>query len=233
MMNKRKLAALLLAAMTALTVTACAMSDTASQQETKAAAQQTKLVVDADASASIKGAAVPEAKTDGQSRVAVVYFSEPEAAQKYDVQGATQYVAQAIQERTGADIFRIERQADYPTAHDALTEQAKTERDQGVHPAIKDTIGDLSRYDTIFLGYPIWWYDAPMPVYSFFDKYDLSGKNVYVFVTHGGSGLTGTVERLQAAEPGAKFSRDAFAIYRTDITSASPIYAWLGNLGYK
>lgn len=232
-MNKRKLAALLLAAMTALTVTACAMSDTASQQETKAAAQQTKLVVDADASASIKGAAVPEAKTDGQSRVAVVYFSEPEAAQKYDVQGATQYVAQAIQERTGADIFRIERQADYPTAHDALTEQAKTERDQGVHPAIKDTIGDLSRYDTIFLGYPIWWYDAPMPVYSFLDKYDLSGKNVYVFVTHGGSGLTGTVERLQAAEPGAKFSRDAFAIYRTDIASASPIYAWLGNLGYK
>lgn len=231
-MNRRKLAALLLAAMTALTVTACATSDTASQQETKAA-QQTKLVVDADASASIKGAAVPEAKTDGQSRVAVVYFSEPEAAQKYDVQGATQYVAQAIQERTGADIFRIERQADYPTAHDALTEQAKTERDQGVHPAIKDTIGDLSRYDTIFLGYPIWWYDAPMPVYSFLDKYDLSGKNVYVFVTHGGSGLTGTVERLQAAEPGAKFSRDAFAIYRTDITSASPIYAWLGNLGYK
>lgn len=225
-MNRRKLAALLLAAMTALTVTACATSDTASQQETKP-------VVDADASASIKGAAVPEAKTDGQSRVAVVYFSEPEAAQKYDVQGATQYVAQVIQERTGADIFRIERQAAYPADHEALTEQAKAERDQGVHPAIRDTIGDLSRYDTIFLGYPIWWYDAPMPVYSFLDEYDLSGKDVCVFVTHGGSGLTGTVERLQAAEPGAKFSRDAFAIYRTDITSASPVYAWLGNLGYK
>lgn len=225
-MNRRKLAALLLAAMTALTVTACATSDTASQQETKP-------VVDADASASIKGAAVPEAKAGGQSRVAVVYFSEPEAAQKYDVQGATQYVAQVIQERTGADIFRIERQAAYPADHEALTEQAKAERDQGVHPAIRDTIGDLSRYDTIFLGYPICWYDAPMPVYSFLDEYDLSGKDVCVFVTHGGSGLTGTVERLQAAEPGAKFSRDAFAIYRTDITSASPVYAWLGNLGYK
>ena len=96
-MNKRKLAALLLAAMTALTVTACATSDTASQQETKPAAQQTKPVVDADASASIKGAAVPEAKSGGQSRVAVVYFSEPETAQKYDVQGSTQYVAQVIQ----------------------------------------------------------------------------------------------------------------------------------------
>lgn len=170
---------------------------------------------------------------DGLRHVAVVYFSEPEAAQKYDVQGATQYVAQVIQERTGADIFCIERQTAYPADHEALTEQAKAERDQGVHPAIRDTIGDLSRYDTIFLGYPIWWYDAPMPVYSFLDEYDLSGKDVCVFVTHGGSGLTGTVERLQAAEPGAKFSRDAFAIYRTDITSASPVYAWLGNLGYK
>ena len=229
-MNRRKLAALLLAAVTALTVTACATSDTASQEATKTAARQTKPVVDADASASIKGAAVPEAKSNGQSRIAVVYFSEPEAAQKRDVQGATQYVAQIIQDKTGADIFRIERQADYPTDHDALTGQAKAERDQGVHPAIKDTIGDLSRYDTIFLGYPIWWYDAPMPVYSFLDKYDLSGKQVYVFVTHGGSGLTGTVERLQAAEPGATFNRDAFAVYRTDVTSPSPIYAWLGNL---
>lgn len=225
-MNRRKLAALLLAAMTALTVTACATSDTASQQETKP-------VVDADASASIKGAAVPEAKAGGQSRVAVVYFSEPEAAQKYDVQGATQYVAQVIQERTGADIFRIERQAAYPADHEALTDQAKSEREQGVHPAIKDTIGDLSRYDTIFLGYPIWWYDAPMPVYTFLDNYDLSGKQIYVFATHGGSGLTGTVERLQAAEPGAQFGSSAFAVYRTDIASTSPIYAWLGNLGYK
>ncbi|AXL20470.1 flavodoxin [Megasphaera stantonii] len=232
-MNKRKLAALLLAAMTALTVTACATSDTASQQETKPAAQQTKPVVDADASASIKGAAVPEAKSGGQSRVAVVYFSEPETAQKYDVQGSTQYVAQVIQDKTGADIFRIERQVDYPTDHDALTDQAKSEREQGVHPAIKDTIGDLSRYDTIFLGYPIWWYDAPMPVYTFLDNYDLSGKQIYVFATHGGSGLTGTVERLQAAEPGAQFGSSAFAVYRTDIASTSPIYAWLGNLGYK
>ena len=159
--------------------------------------------------------------------------SEPETAQKYDVQGSTQYVAQVIQDKTGADIFRIERQVDYPTDHDALTDQAQSEREQGVHPAIKDTIGDLSRYDTIFLGYPIWWYDAPMPVYTFLDNYDLSGKQVYVFATHGGSGLTGTVERLQAAEPGAQFGSSAFAVYRTDIASTSPIYAWLGNLGYK
>lgn len=232
-MNRRKLASLLLAAMTALTVTACATSDTASQQGTKATARQAEPVVDADASASIKGAAVPEAPSKGQSRIAVIYFSEPEAAQKYSVQGATQYVAQVIQEKTGADIFRIERSVDYPTGHDDLIAQAKEERDTNTHPALKDTIGDLSQYDTIFLGYPIWWYDAPMPVYSFLDRYDLSGKTVYVFATHGGSGLTGTVERVQAAEPGANVSSSAFAIYRTDITSASPIYAWLGNLGYK
>ena len=219
-MNRKKLAALIVSALTAITVTACATPQ--KEAETASAPQSRGIAVDADASAS-----------GGQSRVAVVYFSEPETAQKYDVQGSTQYVAQVIQDKTGADIFRIERQVDYPTDHDALTDQAKSEREQGVHPAIKDTIGDLSRYDTIFLGYPIWWYDAPMPVYTFLDNYDLSGKQVYVFATHGGSGLTGTVERLQAAEPGAQFGSSAFAVYRTDIASTSPIYAWLGNLGYK
>lgn len=232
-MNRKKLAALLLSAAAALTMTACAASEADSAKHADTPAQQVK-TIDADASASIKGAAVPEKRSaTSQSRIAVIYFSEPEAAQKYAVQGATEYVAQVIRDATGADMFRIERQADYPTDHDALTAQAKEEKEQAVHPALKDTMGDLSQYDTIFLGYPIWWYDAPMPVYSFLDTHDLSGKQVYVFVTHGGSGLTGTVERLQAAAPEAQFSSDAFAIYRTDIAAPSPVQAWLGNLGYK
>lgn len=141
--EQKKLAALIVSALTAITVTACATPQ--KDAETASAPQSRGIAVDADASASIKGAAVPKAKSNGQSRVAVVYFSEPETAQKYDVQGSTQYVAQVIQDKTGADIFRIERQVDYPTDHDALTDQAKSEREQGVHPAIKDTIGDLSR----------------------------------------------------------------------------------------
>ena len=224
-MNRKKLAALLLAAAAALTLAACSGPG-------KNAAQRPK-TVDADASASIKGPAAPLAPSSGQSRVAVVYFSEPGAAQKHEVQGTTQFVAQAIQEKTGADIYRIERSIDYPTNYDTLTGQAKEEKDDNARPALKDTIGDLSRYDTIFLGYPIWRYDAPMPVYSFLQRYDLAGKKVYVFATHGGSGLSGTVERIQAAEPGAEVSSNAFAVYRTDVSSTSPLYAWLGNLGYK
>ena len=106
-MNRKKLAALIVSALTAITVTACATPQ--KEAETASAPQSRGIAVDAEASASIKGAAVPEAKSNGQSRVAVVYFSEPETAQKYDVQGSTQYVAQVIQDKTGADIFRIER----------------------------------------------------------------------------------------------------------------------------
>ena len=157
-MNRKKLAALLLAAALAVTLAACSGPGT----EKNAAQQQG--AVDADASASIKGPAVPAVPSSGQGRVAVVYFSEPGAAQKHEVQGTTQYVAQAIQEKTGADIYRIERSIDYPTNYDTLTGQAKEEKDDNARPALKDTIGDLSQYDTIFLGYPIWWYDAPMPV---------------------------------------------------------------------
>lgn len=236
-MNTKRLAALLLASLTAVTITACAMSDKPAESKESAAATQGQtaaaaVTVDADASASIKGAAVPAAPSNGQSHAAVIYFSEPAAADKDSVQGTTQYVAQVIQEKTGADIFRIERQADYPLEYDAVTAQAKEEKENNVHPPIKDTIGDLSSYDTIFLGYPIWWYDAPMPVYSFLDQYDLSGKQVYIFVTHGGSGLSGTVSRIQTAEPGASVDQRGFAIYRTDVASDSPIQAWLGNLGF-
>ena len=86
-MNRKKLAALIVSALTAITVTACATPQ--KEAETASAPQSRGIAVDADASASIKGAAVPEAKSGGQSRVAVVYFSEPETAQKYDVQGST------------------------------------------------------------------------------------------------------------------------------------------------
>lgn len=221
-MKMSHIAAGMIALMAAAVLTAC----TASVMPAKSA-------VDADASASIVGPAVPDSKAKEQSRIAVIYFSEPEGVPKHDVQGTTQYAAQLIQEQTGADIFRIERQAAYPADHDGLTKEAKDEADRQARPAIADTIGDLSRYDTVFLGYPMWWHNAPMPVYTFLDTYDLSGKKVYLFVTHGGDGLGQTPALIQAAEPEARVDSRALAIYCRDVTSVSPIYAWLGNLGFK
>ena len=170
-----------------------------------------------------------QSKNAGQeNKILVAYFSAT---------GNTAKAAKSLQGATNGELYAITPEEPYTDAdldwNDKESRSSVEMNDPESRPAIKGKIQDIGENNVLFLGYPIWWYDAPMPVYSFLDEYDLSGQDVCVFVTHGGSGLTGTVERLQAAEPGAKFSRDAFAIYRTDITSASPVYAWLGNLGYK
>lgn len=150
-----------------------------------------------------------------------MYFSEPETEDRRAVQGSTEFIASVIGKATGGALYRIERSAPYPSSHEALTAEAKEERDRGARPAIQGP-GDLSEVDTVFLGYPIWWYDMPMPVYSFLEAYDLSGKTIIPFVTHGGSGLTGT----RVAGP-------AYEVYRTDVPEAEDsVLRWLGRLGF-
>lgn len=168
----------------------------------------------------------------GQRRIAVVYFSEPETEDRRAVQGSTEFIASVIGKATDGALYRIERSAPYPSSHEALTAEAKEERDRGARPAIQGP-GDLSEVDTVFLGYPIWWYDMPMPVYSFLEAYDLSGKTIIPFVTHGGSGLTGTADRIAAAEPGARVAGPAYEVYRTDVPEAEDsVLRWLGRLGF-
>ena len=179
-------------------LTALAASLTAACGAEDAAPSGTR--IDADASASIRGPAAPVPPAAGQRRIAVVYFSEPETEDRRAVQGNTEFIASVIGKATGGALYRIERSAPYPSSHEALTAEAKEERDRGARPAIQGP-GDLSEVDTVFLGYPIWWYDMPMPVYSFLEAYDLSGKTIIPFVTHGGSGLTGTADRIAAAGP--------------------------------
>lgn len=116
----------------------------------------------------------------------VVYFSVPEDVQTKGTEdavsgasvvvrggvkyGNTEFVAKTIQKETGADIFRIETVQDYPKSHNALLNAAQQEERKGTHPQLKGSIADFSRYDTVILCYPVWWYTLPMPVYSFLDS---------------------------------------------------------------
>ena len=126
----------------------------------------------------------------------VVYFSMPDNVDDSTVVidgetlGNTQYMAYVIQETVGADIFRIEPETPYPTDHDELVDLASEEQSNNARPAIKDTIENFDTYENIFVGYPNWWGDMPMILYSFFDEYDFSGKTIIPFNTHGGSGKT-------------------------------------------
>ena len=123
------------------------------------------------------------------SKTLVAYFSR--TGEQYGVgdvlEGNTAIVAKIIAKKTGADIFEIMVAEDnYPNKYTQLIEYAKKEKESKARPEI---IGKIEKdYDTIFLGYPNWWGDMPMPVYKFMESYDFSGKTVYNFCTHEGSG---------------------------------------------
>lgn len=190
----------------------------------------------------------PSEQPETDAKTLVVYFSMPETTdpnnmtQEEDnsvvvingeVLGNTQYVAYVIQEQTGADIFRIEPETPYPTDHDTLVDLAADEQDDNARPAIKDTTLNLDQYDTIFVGYPNWWGDMPMILYTFFDTYDFSGKTIIPFNTHGGSGFSGTIGTIAELEPNAEVNEDGFTVSRNNVQEAEPdIISWLDELGY-
>ena len=166
----------------------------------------------------------------------VVYFSMPDNVDDSTVVidgetlGNTQYMAYVIQETVGADIFRIEPETPYPTDHDELVDLASEEQSNNARPAIKDTIENFDTYENIFVGYPNWWGDMPMILYSFFDEYDFSGKTIIPFNTHGGSGFSGTISTIKELEPNAEVL-DGKSISRNDIQDAEQeIVDWVNSL---
>lgn len=182
------------------------------------------------------------------NKILVVYFSNPEDVRTNGVDGvasasvqflngervgSTEKMAKIIQEYVGGDIFKIETEISYPTEHDALVEFADDQRQREEKPKLKTHIENFGNYDTVFIGYPIWWYSLPMPLLSFLDEYDLSGKNVIPFSTHGGSRFSGTVELISQLEPDADVSRNGLTISRGRVERAdSNIIQWLKELGY-
>ena len=141
----------------------------------------------------------------------VVYFSRGD--ENYNVGevevGNTEILAKGIARELGADEFKIEPKVKYPAGYMDAVEVATKERSAGARPEYVGEI-DISEYDTIFLGYPVWWEDLPMIVYTFLEKHDFSGKKVVPFNTHEGSGNAGTYEILKEKLPGAEVLGDGF-----------------------
>lgn len=199
------------------------------------------------ASESTKNSPAILADADSSKKL-VVYFSMPETDKPDNmtkeeanstvvangkVLGNTQYVAEIIQSQTGSDIFRIEPQTPYPLNHRVLVELAADEKDSDYRPVIKGQIQNISEYDTIFIGYPNWWGDMPMIMYTFLEAYDLSGKTVIPFNTHGGSGFSDTINSIQKLQSNAKVSKNGFTVSRNSVQNAeNDIVDWLQKLGY-
>ena len=145
--------------------------------------------------------------TAASEKAIVVYFSR--TGEQYGVgvieKGNTAIIADMIAEIKGADTFEIKPKTDtYPTTYKELTDVAKEEQNQNARPEIASRIENFDSYDTVYLGYPIWWNDLPMICYTFLESYDFSGKTIVPFCTHEGSSDAGTQDKIQKAVPNAK-----------------------------
>lgn len=148
-----------------------------------------------------------------------------------EVLGNTEYMASIIQDTIGGDLFQIETVQQYPLDHDPLVDQAAEEQDAESRPELSAHLDNLEQYDTIILGYPNWWGDMPMAVYSFLEEYDFSGKTIIPYCPHGGSGFSGTVDTIAELQPNATVSDEGLAISRNDVAdSASDVAAWAESL---
>lgn len=182
-----------------------------------------------------------------QSSLLVAYFSYAENAALPDdvdasasasiqpwngaLTGNTGVVADMIAQATGADLFSIRTVEQYPDTYDATIDQGQQEQSDGARPELATHLENLDSYDTIFLGFPNWWGDMPMAVYSFLDEVDLSGKTVIPFVTSGGSGFSNTISTIQQMEPQATV-QEGLSIGASSATGAQQqVESWLSELG--
>lgn len=150
--------------------------------------------------------AAPASKTPAGSRTLIVYFSR--TGENYSVgtikEGNTAILAKMIAEQTGGTLFEVKPAKQYPADYKTTCDLAKKELNEGARPAILGDVRDFAAYDTVFIGYPVWWGDLPMAMYTFIGKHNFAGKVVIPFNTHEGSEQGSSISGLTKACKGAK-----------------------------
>ncbi|HIW59045.1 MAG TPA: NAD(P)H-dependent oxidoreductase [Candidatus Anaerobutyricum avicola] len=235
-----------------------AESTTQSAADTQAEADTQDSVAQPDAQADGATQAQAEAQseaaagdtsgaTEGEessSNVLVAYFSwadntvldedvDAVSSPSVTAPGNVQELAGWVQEETGGDLFSIRVTDPYPSDWDECLDRANEERGEDARPQLQENVENLDDYDTVFLGYPNWWYGVPMALLSFLEENDLSGKQVYLFCSHGTGGLADSVDIIEEAAPDAEISDNIFDCYEEDASSSQgEIQSWVEELGY-
>ncbi len=238
----KKTISLILAAALVLVMASC--SD---QNGTDSSGQSGSAASDSSAAAETAGASSgPSGSTAGSQGggILVAYFSWADnAVLADDVDAATspsviapgnvQQLAGWVQEETGGSLFPIKVADPYPSDWDDCLARANEERGENARPELTSVVDNMQQYDTVFLGYPNWWYGVPMALLTFLEQYDFSGKQIYLFCSHGTGGLASSVEIITEAVPNAEISDDIFDCYEEDAPSSrSDIQNWVEGLGY-
>ena len=168
----------------------------------------------------------PEAPVTGDSKILVAYFS---------FSGNTQQLANMVAEKSGGELFRIVPEIAY--TNDDVFDRAQNELNNGTRPPLSEHIDEevMAEYDVIFVGFPIWWYDLPMPVWTFLEEYDLSGKTIIPFFSHNGSSSgASSISTVKRLCPDSTVENNYLSIRGSSVGGAeSQVENWINNLGIK
>ena len=188
----------------------------------------------------------PAGDNDGNSNILIAYFTWAdntvvEDPSSVDVDattsasvlapGNTAKLASWIQQEVGGDLHSIVVEEPYSSDYDECLDRAADEKAENARPALASHVDNMEDYDIVFLGFPNWWYTLPMPVLTFVEEYDWSGKTVVPFVTHGTGGLSSTIRDLTAALPEDVTILEPIGVYRPEVdASQSAIQEWIAGL---
>ena len=251
----KKLLTPLMAFALAIVFTACQTAPSSSVLSSPAPSESSQLssAVEEGAAASSQLAEPSEApaessavegssETGENSGVLIAYFSWTENAvleEGVDAMtspsvsdpGNVQQLAGWIQEETGGELFEIAPATPYTEDYNTLLDVAQQEQADNARPELASQVENWDSYSTVFVGYPDWWSDAPMLIYSFLEFYDWEGKTLIPFCTSGGSGFGRSLDNLPASAPGATIL-EGFHVNGSSVDGAAEdVAAWLSGLG--
>lgn len=218
----KKLIAVILMSVFTLSLVACGK-----EEESKKANSATKVEVKEDSKILIAYFAVAEnSEVDAISSASVVNIDGTAV-------GKVGALANMIQSNVGGDLFSIKTSVKYPGDIGELIDYAAEEQDNNERPELTSKIENFDQYDVVFVGFPNWWYDMPMIMYSFFEEYDFSEKTIVPFNCHNGSRFSSTISTIQELEPNATVVTEGFTVSDRDVADAAGDVAdWLKKLGY-
>lgn len=223
-----------------LTLTACSgganTSSTVSSQPESSTPSSSSSAAEESSESSITSSALSESQDSSQPESAAEESTETGESggtliAYFSWSGNTEQLAQMIQAETGGQLFEIAPATPYTEDYDQLLDVAQQEQADNARPELAGQVENWDSYSTVFVGYPDWWSDAPMLIYSFLESYDWEGKTLIPFCTSGGSGFGRSLDNLPASAPGATIL-EGFHVNGSSVDGAAEdVAAWLSGLG--
>ena len=224
----KKSVALILAMIMTLTLAACGNDSGSTGSASTEPEAKSEIQTDtAQPDAEVDSNSSTDTASAGNGNILVVYFSWS---------GHLDSMAHWVADETGGDLYRVTAADPYPENYDDTADRAKQEKDDGIRPEIVVDITQeqMAGYDTVFFGFPVWWYDLPMPMWTFLESYDFSGKTIIPFFSHEGSANgASALPTIETLATGATVrSDDALSIRGGDVDGAeNEVREWVRGLG--